>query len=112
MATKTKDIKKATKTTKAKTTKKTVKPEYIVDLTNIKDAGDVYAAFGWAKINRYLTPTEMDAVADDIAAYIVPEMILCDNLRATCCAIEKACCCKQKKPNIFKRIWNWITGKK
>lgn len=110
MATKTKDIKKSTRTTKAKTTKKTVKPEYIVDLTNIQDAGDAYAAFGWAKINRYLTTAELNAVADEIAECIVPQVCMCDSICRACAAIENAK--KAKKPNIFVRIWNWITGKK
>ena len=96
MATKTKTIKKSTRTTK-----KAVKPEYIVDLTTVQDLGDAYAAFGWAKIDKYLTPTEIDAIACEIADAVAPRVIICE------------CPCKKsKKTNIFKRFWNWLTCKK
>ena len=102
MATKTKEIKKSTKTTK-----KAAKPAYTVDLTDVQDAGDAYAAFGWAKINAYLTNSEIDAVAEEIAQSVAPKFFFCE------CTGECPLCKKSaKKPNIFKRFWNWITRKK
>ena len=83
-----------TKKTKVKST--TV--DYIVDLTNAQSAQDAYLAFAVAKLNAYLTQAELDAFLDEVT----PKIYICfDNTP------KKA----EKKPNIFKRVWNWITGK-
>lgn len=104
MATKTKEIKKSTKSTKAvkKTTKKTVKPDFAIDINNATGAGDIYAALGWAKIDKYLTGSEINAVLSEIQDELSPRIVVCNCTKCTCC----------KKPNIFKRFWNWLTRKK
>lgn len=87
----------AKKTSKVKST--TV--DYIVDLRNIESAQDVYLAFAAAKINAHLTQNELDAFIDTIQPkfYIVYEAEPTKDVEP------------KKKPNIFKRVWNWITGK-
>ena len=87
----------AKKTSKVKST--TV--DYIVDLRNIESAHDVYLAFAAAKINAHLTQNELDAFVDTIQPkfYIVYGSEPTEEVEP------------KKKPNIFKRVWNWITGK-
>lgn len=87
----------AKKTSKVKST--TV--DYIVDLRNIESAQDVYLAFAVAKINAHLTQNELDAFVDTIQPkfYIVYGSEPTEEVEP------------KKKPNIFKRVWNWITGK-
>lgn len=89
----------ARKTNKVKST--TV--DYIVDLRNIESAQDVYLAFAVAKINAHLTQNELDAFVDAIQ----PKFYIVYGSKPTEIAEPKA----EKKPNVFKRIWNWITGK-
>ena len=89
----------ARKTSKVKST--TV--DYIVDLRNIESAQDVYLAFAVAKINAHLTQNELDAFVDTIQ----PKFYIVYGSEPTEIAEPKV----EKKPNVFKRIWNWITGK-
>lgn len=89
----------AKKTSKVKST--TV--DYIVDLRNIESAQDVYLAFAVAKINAHLTQNELDAFVDTIQ----PKFYIVYGSEPTKEVEPKA----EKKPNIFKRVWNWITGK-
>lgn len=102
-----------------KTTKKTIKPAFIADITWCENTIDVAFAFGIAKQHANLPLSE-------------------DNLNAICAAVidqftdalheaEVITKCgntivpmfqpvyiteKPKKKNIFKRFWNWIIGKK
>lgn len=89
----------AKKTSKVKST--TV--DYIVDLRNIESAQDVYLAFAVAKINAHLTQNELDAFVDTIQ----PKFYIVHGPRPAVITEPNA----EKKPNIFKRVWNWITGK-
>lgn len=89
----------AKKTSKVKST--TV--DYIVDLRNIESAQDVYLAFAVAKINAHLTQNELDAFVDTIQ----PKFYIMYGPQPAVITETKA----EKKPNIFKRVWNWITGK-
>lgn len=97
-----------TKNTTKKVMKKNVKivPQLIVNLTDAIEASDVYFAFADAKCDKYLTRTEYDT--------LMTRMI--DNFEFDVCICGKHCpfCgdCKAKKPNVFKRFWNWITRKK
>lgn len=90
-------VKKNTISTK----KKTFVPDIVVDLTNCTDAVDVYTAFADVKIDKYLTPEEVNAFANDRLT-----------INWTICNCEECCCKPVKKPNVFKRFWNWITRKK
>lgn len=99
-------------------TKKTKKNELkvlTVDLSNIKNPTDAYKEFAIAKYNM-LRNVERDI----ISAYTVDlyYQALTDafysELADEC--VERIKCAEQikstKKPNIFKRFWNWITRKK
>lgn len=78
-----------------KSTKK-VKVDYVVDLTNCSDASDVYYAFAKAKMDKHFTTPEVEVFKERNTQYVYM-------------FVEKCCdnCCK--KPNIFKRFWNWLT---
>lgn len=65
--------------------------EIVVDLTNATSAADVYAAFGEAKINKYLTTDEKNAIFNNGKIIFIE---------------------KNKKPSLLKRFWNWVTRKK
>lgn len=84
----TKSVKKVSKVTN---------PSLVIDLTKATESYDVYKAFADAKINKYINNTEFDIIVDDITK---------DNQFTVVFMPEV------KKPNIFKRFWNWITRKK
>lgn len=96
---------------------KKFKPSYIVDITKCEDTLDMIVAIAYAKIdaNVAITRDELDAViilnAYDLKDYIeatadkFSEMII-NTLNK--CAEKKE---SKKKPNIFKRFWNWMTKK-
>ena len=118
---------------------KPVKKYVIVDLTNVESPGDVYAAFVEAKcgvepitkeemFNYTMYVTElMNSNIVKSCAYLVDYIdALIDTIESTCDLndtddedeteteveqeIEEPKV--EKKPNIFKRFWNWITRKK
>lgn len=118
-------MKKITK----KVTKKAFKPAYIVDLTNANTAEDTIFAFAWAKMKNVLTDTEIEAV---IAATMENTFAMLEATANSVMNVNKAVYDisngasliinkdgvrleepkKEKKPNVFKRFWNWITCKK
>lgn len=111
-----KDTKKVTKTSKKK-----VEPKFIVDLTEIKDPKDVYVRFALAKQGAGLPITDQEFKAVINKVIDITEKVLAEEFALTATRIElqpgekvvfgdngKV---KIKKPNIFKRFWNWITGK-
>lgn len=90
----------AKKTSKVKST--TV--DYIVDMRGIESAQDAYLAFALAKINAHLTQPELDAFIDAVR----PKFYIMYGPQPAVIADKHT---SGKKPNIFKRVWNWITGK-
>ena len=82
-----------------RTSKKSTTVDYIVDITNAQSAADVYKTMAAAKLSQF----EMNALIEDVTPqiYIVYE-------KCACCDCEQK---PAKKPNIFKRFWNWVTGK-
>ena len=89
---------------------KKFKPSYIVDITKCEDALDMIVAIAYAKVdaNVAITRDELDAVIKDYietTADKFSEMII-NTLNK--CAEKKE---PKKKPNIFKRFWNWMTKK-
>lgn len=96
---------------------KKFKPSYIVDITKCEDTLDMIVAIAYAKIdaNVAITRDELDAViilnAHDLKDYIettadkFSEMII--NTLNKCVEKKEP----KKKPNIFKRFWNWMTKK-
>lgn len=120
---------------------KLVKKYVIVDLTNVKNPCDVYAAFVEAKCGvEPITKEEMFNYAMYVTELMNSTVIkscdrLIDYIDALFDVIERThdipeddevvvdkCELKreepeeekmvEKKPNIFKRFWNWITRKK
>lgn len=87
----------------AKNTKKinTKNLDFIIDVENMTCANDFYYAVALAKIEKYFTYNELKALME----HVRPEF--------TVCFCDKCPFCQEeKKPNIFKRFWNWITRKK
>lgn len=100
----------ATKKTVKKTTKKQKDVKYIVvDLTNITCPRDVYTAFAVAKMDNVLTETEKIATINE-AIDTLDKIARINAMRKK--TVEYTTNPIVKKPNIFKRFWNWITRKK
>ena len=103
---------------------KPVKKYVIVDLTNVESPSDVYAAFVEAKCGvEPITKEEMFNYAMHVTE------LMNSNIVKSCAQsvydnddsddAENAVIKREgeeneveKKPNIFKRFWNWITRKK
>lgn len=86
---------------------KKTKKYVIVDLTAVKDATDVYAAFADAKIRskEAITMVEYCAIIDSVmrvASFIAALTSAFSTLSDAIFAQSN------KKPNIFKRAWNKI----
>ena len=77
--------------------------DYIVDMRGVECAQDAYLAFALAKINAHLTQPELDAFVDAVR----PKFYIMYGPHPAEIVEPKA----EKKSNIFKRVWNWITGK-
>lgn len=113
-------MKKETKT--KKTTKKTVSPKFIVDLTKAECANDVFAQFAVAKQEAGLPMTENEFNAVVLASGLMAVEALGEAINKVSKEIEikngeklvfdAKGNFKVKKPNIFRRFWNWITRKK
>ena len=96
---------------------KKFKPSYIIDITKCEDTLDMIVAIVYAKVdaNVAITRDELDAViilsAYDLKDYVnemadkYSEMII--NTLNKCVEKKEP----KKKPNIFKRFWNWMTKK-
>lgn len=94
-----------------KTTKKT-NPAFEVDLTWCTTPTEIYAAFGMAKQRAGLPMKnfEFQAIVSQLLDIKATAAEAFDNICRALISIE--CKCEQKKPNVFKRFWNWITRKK
>lgn len=94
-----------------KTTKKT-NPAFEVDLTLCTTPTEIYAAFGMAKQRAGLPMKnfEFQAIVSQLLDIKATAAEAFDNICNALNSIE--CKCEQKKPNVFKRFWNWITRKK
>lgn len=108
---------------------KTVKPAFIVDLTNVETPTELYAAFGLAKQDANLPMTDDELIAivniavnTTFAALqdvfnklpfqefdIIQEFDITNGEKLI---FDEKGNIKVKKPNIFRRFWNWITRKK
>lgn len=113
-------MKKETKKVTKKAVKK-VEPKFIVDLTTVENPMDIYVKFGLAKQNAGLpmTKAEFEAIVDKVAD-LTSEIIYCKMLLASTpieingddkLVFDSKGKFQVKKPNIFKRFWNWITRK-
>lgn len=78
------------------------KSTILVDLTNVVSPSDVYLAIAATKVDSVLTLTEETVLTNRIAYDAAPIFCFCK------CDCEA---CKAKKPNVFKRFWNWLTRK-
>lgn len=118
-----------------KTTKKTFKPVFTVDMTGCDTVEDLIIAIADAKLDAGLciSRKELEAILDEQIEITVEETIeqLFDGHNAlivdengeieafdaikftpepsiTC---EECIVVQRKKKNVFKRFWSWLTGK-
>ena len=102
---------------------KTVKPAFIVDLTNVETPDELYAAFGLAKQDANLPMTDDELVAIVNIAINTTLSVLQDTFKklpykeynitnGEKLIFDENGNVKVKKANIFRRFWNWITRKK
>lgn len=91
---------------------------FIVDLTNCTTDNDVYNKFVYAKIDNKLPITiiEYSAIIGATVGIVMEAKAFVDSMtdilvNAITATIEKDSIKKETKPNIFKRFWNWMTGK-
>lgn len=91
---------------------------FIVNLTNCIDDNDVYNKFAYAKVDNKLPITiiEYGAIIGATVGIVMEAKLFVDSLTDTLVdaittAIEKDPIKKETKPNMFKRFWNWMTGK-
>lgn len=116
------------KTSATKVAKKTKKETPIVDITNAVDDVDVFAAYAYAKVEKGepITDTELFAAITNHVDAVLASLFTWNNTimlingeyvkmrlglyepTETITGTPK----KTKKPNIFKRFWNWVTRKK
>lgn len=97
---------------KKNTTKKSVKPTYVVDITWCKDIQDIAYAFAITKQKAGIPLSDNDVNAIRTEA-VVPFMNALEFAEYDVQNIICACECKtEKKPGMFKRFWNWLTGRK
>lgn len=101
---------------------KTVKPAFIVDLTNVETPAELYAAFGLAKQDANLPMTDDELVSIVNIAINTTLTTLKDAFdklpyteynitNGEKLIFDEKGNVKVKKPNIFRRFWNWITRK-
>jgi hypothetical protein len=109
-------MKKDTKKT-VKKTKKEFKPAFIADLTEAKSARDAYVAFGLAKQGAGLpmTDAEFDAIINttvEVCANACVDSLCACSKEIKVNADDKVVISKNgvevKKPNVFRRFWNWL----
>lgn len=93
-----------------KNTKKTVKPEIIVNCVDVKTVNDVYDNYTIAKVRagKPITENQLDEYAINAVRKKLDEVIPII-LVATETVCSEFCNCGKKKA-WYKRAWNWITG--
>lgn len=74
--------------------------QFEVDFTDVNTLCEAYAAVAEAALCKYCTENEIEALTEVVRPTFYVCYCNCD------------CKPKAKKPNIFKRFWNWITRKK
>ena len=101
--------------------KKDLKPKFTVDLTKAECANDVFAQFAVAKQEAGLPMTDNEFNAVVLASSMMAVEALGEAINKVSKEIEikngdklvfdSKGNFKVKKPNIFRRFWNWITRK-
>lgn len=122
---------KTTKNTTSKQTKKTVKPAYVVDLVGVDSEYDAALRIALCKYENNagnFTTSDINIIKEYIKflsmAYTLTELINAQEVYILGCGhvfvtekigspvAEFKVMIEEKRPNIFKRFWDWITRKK
>lgn len=113
---------KATKIEKSKKVTKTPKPLFTVDMVDCGTVQELYAQFGFAKQRAGLAINNQELQAIMYISGLVAMDAIVDNLLSTPkipitvkdgekLVFDSKGNYKVKKANIFRRFWNWVTGK-
>lgn len=104
------------KTTKnTKKVKKVAKPAFIVDITDCETATDVIVEIALAKVDAgiAITVSELEAILFNEIEFAIEEYE--NELKDEILVLTNIAMLQEnktpKKPNVFKRFWNWITRK-
>lgn len=122
---------KTTKNTTSKQTKKTVKPAYVVDLVGVDSEYDAALRIALCKYENNacnFTTSDINIIKEYIKflsmTYTLTELINAQEVYILGCGhvfvtekigspvAEFKVMIEEKRPNIFKRFWDWITRKK
>ena len=104
-----------------KSTKK-IQPEFIVNLTDIKNESEVLPRYAEAKVKagKPITQEEFDSVKDKVMNDTVEGLTALVSMlphkeyvveNGAKLILDEFGNAKIKKPNIFKRFWRWIRRK-
>ena len=88
---------------------------FIVDLTECEDGVDVFTSIADAKVLAGVAinvPEYMAAIESTIEHTVYSTAIVESVMNTVIGVINKNAEKTEKKGNIFKRFWNWITNKK
>lgn len=128
-------MKNTKETANKKQIKKIRRPKYVVNLVGACGELDATTRFALCKYDKHIdnfTNADISALKEYIKSLalsiVLNEMIQRDNITLIGCGIfypfSTECLCgaeiagakidlvEVKKPNIFKRFWNWLTRKK
>lgn len=119
--------KNVTKKTSKIKNKQAYKPEYVIDIVGIHTEYDTALEIALTKVfnnNCNLTESDMEVIVTAVKTSIVLEMLCKMFTNGNAIIIDNGCIItgnafavtnnssNEKKPNVFKRFWNWITRKK
>lgn len=123
-------MKKTNTPTKKTTTKKTCKPEYVIDLVGVYDEFSTAVEILMAKYEKGITTfttsdlCTLQTLLNSVGALYTFDSLLSSNKTVLIgngrivvtdtskVRVVKPAVKTTKKPNIFKRFWNWLTRKK
>lgn len=100
------------------TKKKQSDIQIAVNLVNAQNSKDVYTAFAFAKLEQ-MSPIEQAVLAEALADEYFNELTammfgsIADQMAQHAIKVdEEKETPKEKKPGMFRKVWNWITRKK
>ena len=88
---------------------------FVVDLTECEDGVDVFTSIADAKVLAGVAinvPEYMAVIESTIEHTVYTTAVVESVINTVIGAINKNAEKTEKKGNIFKRFWNWITNKK
>ena len=91
--------------------KNKVKYLYTVDITNCNDELETAGHFAAAKVRAGIAPT-LDQYAAAITCALERGVQIGRDYYTIYTVVDDTTETNEKKPNVFKRFWNWMKGSK